>query len=322
MNTPPLKPVAGRESLDTFSVPGVIATNDSATETKIRAAQLGYYEDPFASKLGSLSPGGGGSPLMHRGYYARVRFVQCAYERFKAAHPATDIQVVSLGCGFDSTFFRVTRGAEGGSGIKRWIEVDFPAVIEKKRRAIDGDAVMKAAAKEGDRYRMVAADLRDCDAFLEKLKGEGLADGAAPTLIVSECVLIYLRKEEGDAVVAGLAGFFDTAAFVTYEMIRPDSLFGAKMVENLRTRRCPLLSIHAYPTLASQELRYKSAGFPAATARDMNAVWAAIPASEKARVNRIEMMDELEEWNLIHSHYCFVCSAKGMPDGWTESLFA
>lgn len=36
-----------------------------------------------------------------------------------------------------------------------------------------------------------------------------------------------------------------------------------------------------------------------------------IPQSEKIRINRIEMLDEVEEWELLMSHYCVSMGIKG-----------
>ena len=36
-----------------------------------------------------------------------------------------------------------------------------------------------------------------------------------------------------------------------------------------------------------------------------------ISAADKARLNRLEMLDELEEWSLIMSHYSLSVAAKG-----------
>ncbi len=33
--------------------------------------------------------------------------------------------------------------------------------------------------------------------------------------------------------------------------------------------------------------------------------------TEKARIEKIEIFDEFEEWNILQSHYCIVFAAKG-----------
>jgi hypothetical protein len=36
-----------------------------------------------------------------------------------------------------------------------------------------------------------------------------------------------------------------------------------------------------------------------------------IPITEKNRINRIEMLDEVEEWEMLMSHYCISLGIKG-----------
>ena len=39
---------------------------------------------------------------------------------------------------------------------------------------------------------------------------------------------------------------------------------------------------------------------------DMNAVYAKLSETERKRIQRLEMLDEMEEWCMILSHYCLV----------------
>eukprot|EP01063_Lacrimia_lanifica_P006968 TRINITY_DN14415_c0_g1_i1.p1 TRINITY_DN14415_c0_g1~~TRINITY_DN14415_c0_g1_i1.p1 ORF type:complete len:377 (+),score=138.48 TRINITY_DN14415_c0_g1_i1:64-1131(+) len=313
---------------------GITATNDSATVTKMGAVRLGYYDDPYALRLGELSaPQPRAPPMIHRGYFARVRFVEHALEAFAKRHPE-GFQVVSLGAGFDSTYFRVVgmQGREGANavhaaiaqGVRKWIDMDFTEVIARKHAKIAQDDEMAKLAAEGNRYALIGVDLREPDIkgkLQEGLQSVGAASGL-PTIVLSECVLVYLAPAQGDAVIQAVGDLFSTAAFVTYEQVHPDTPFGQRMVENLVARGCPLLSLHAYPTLAAQEARYQSRGFPHAACKTMNAVWDALPVPEKQKAQRVEFMDELEEWTLIHNHYCFTCASKGVDPGWCEEVFA
>ena len=83
------------------------------------------------------------------------------------------------------------------------------------------------------------------------------------------------------------------------------------MLRNLRQRDCPLRGLEACPTPADQKLRFLEAGWKGATALDMNTVYAQLPSDERARIERIEMLDEFEEWHLINSHYCVAWAWKG-----------
>lgn len=72
----------------------------------------------------------------------------------------------------------------------------------------------------------------------------------------------------------------------------------------IQQRGCPLLSIQKYPTLDSQKKRLLELGFDRSFAYDMNNAYnKLIDQKEKRRIERLEMLDELEEWNMIQAHY-------------------
>jgi tRNA wybutosine-synthesizing protein 4 len=99
--------------------------------------------------------------------------------------------------------------------------------------------------------------------------------------------------------------FTGGAAMMTYEQIRPDDAFGRTMVANLESRGCPLLGLRGHPTLDSQRLRFESRGWTRARALDMNDIYRfVLPADDVRRIERLELWDEFEEWNMIQAHYC------------------
>ena len=94
---------------------------------------------------------------------------------------------------------------------------------------------------------------------------------------------------------------------LTYEQITPDDAFGRVMCDNLKRRGCDLKSLHRYPTLDAQKQRYRDAGWPTAQAATMLDIHnRLIPLDERRRVQRLEPLDEIEEWNLIQKHYTCV----------------
>ena len=76
------------------------------------------------------------------------------------------------------------------------------------------------------------------------------------------------------------------------------------MVQNLERRGCPLLGLPDCPELADQRRRFEQCGWSGAHAVDMNEAYGLIDAAERTRVERLERFDEVEEWQLISSHYC------------------
>lgn len=92
--------------------------------------------------------------------------------------------VLHLGCGMDSRALRV-------GGKTCWYDVDFPAVIEERRRYFS----------ETEHYGMIASDLRE-PAWLDKLPG-------GHAIVVMEGVSMYLKPEERQQLLRRLTEHFD-----------------------------------------------------------------------------------------------------------------
>ena len=321
------------------------------------AVKKGYVNDPFLSYF--VRKPQNRAPLINRGYYSRVAAVDVIYQRFVAIASRTGTgrsQVVSLGAGFDTTFFR---SRMEGSAASLYFEVDFPEVTARKaaifrkhallQRVIAGQRVTVAEALPLEQsssataatpapsapaadigvsysttssggctvsspvYRMVTADLRDVAAVRAALLGAGF-DPSTPTLFLSECVLVYLEPEESCALIAWAASACPRSVFVTYEQIRPHDAFGQVMTRNLEERGYSLRGLTAFPDIASQTARYRELGFGAATVADMNDVYyRVLPRADVARVERLELFDEVEEWHLMSAHYCIAVAVNELP---------
>ena len=297
---------------------GVIATNDSATEAKLSAMQLGYFKDKYITKVCPKRKVNS-SPMVRRGYYTRVHFVEHCLHAFHAVHPK--IQVISLGAGYDTSFFRLR--SEGKlPNVVRWVDVDFPKVIEDKLKAMKNVPEFVDKTLTGDSYRAIGIDLREIEEFEAKLTSKEIGlDASIPTIIVSECVMVYMRAAEGDDVITLTAKLFEKAGFVTYEQINDDSPFGKMMLQNLEDRGCPLLSLRKYKTADDQMQRYKSCGYEHSASKTMNTIYDSLTQAEQLRLDKIERLDEVEEFRLIHEHYVFTVSSKGMGETWQEQTF-
>jgi tRNA wybutosine-synthesizing protein 4 len=91
-------------------------------------------------------------------------------------------------------------------------------------------------------YKLFAGDIRQTEALGERLKALGL-DPAAPTLIISECVLIYLKPDESRGILSYLRDFLTgDIALMGYEMINPSDAFGRMMLENLEVSTYDLIA--------------------------------------------------------------------------------
>ena len=99
--------------------------------------------------------------------------------------------ILHIGCGMDSRVLRV------GSEARRWYDVDFPAVIEQRRRYY----------AESDTYRMLCADVRR-DGWLEGIDGNR-------AIVVMEGVSMYLTAGERTALLTALCDRFEEVSLLT-----------------------------------------------------------------------------------------------------------
>ena len=139
-----------------------------------------------------------------------------------------------------------------------------------------------------------------------------------PTLVVSECCLCYLQPAEATAVLRWFADRVTGApsaalGVVIYEPIRPFDAFGRTMVANLAGRGIEMPTLAAYPDGAAQEARLQQeAGLARAKHQTIDRIWRAwVADDEQERVNRLDGLDEVEEWELLASHYVVVWGSRG-----------
>ena len=322
-------------SLHPSNTAAVVATSDDAAVSKLSCVTAGYYSDPYIHHF--VRQPARRPPLINRGYYSRVAAIHKILQHFlttplpaSTTHSPTAKQIVSLGAGSDTEYFRLCGGGGSGGGsegkvsVAGWYELDFVSSIRKKRLLVDGCTELSAVAgavrrvEESecvyvyDELRLVGVDMRDVNEVDRKLRLAGI-DFSLPTLFLAECVLVYLLPSHSLPLIHYTASAFHGGSyFVSYEQILPHTAFGQTMLHNLQLRGCPLLGLPAYPTLDSHRSRYLTdAGYERWTGWDMLRVYGEwIEADERRRVEAVEWLDELEEWNLIQSHYHISCAAK------------
>lgn len=302
----------------------VQSTNDSSALSKSSLAARGYVHDAFAALL---VPGTARrAPLIHRGYYVRARAVRHCVRAFLeqtcAAPGAPRAQILSLGAGSDSLYFRL-KAAGRLAGAALW-EVDFPDVARCKAERIRKSPELRALAGpersadpasalyfQSPDYRILGVDLRRLQPLERTLSAAGL-DAAAPTLLLAEAVLTYLEPEDAAALVAWAAQRFPDALFVVYEQMRPHDAFGQVMQRHFRQLGSPLHGLERFPDVEAQRRRFLEAGWAACSAVDMNAFYRRfLPSEERRRAEQLEPFDEFEEWHLKCSHYFILAASRG-----------
>ena len=274
------------------------------------------------------------------------------------------IQIISLGAGSDTRFFRLRR-LHHHEDI-RYREFDFPEnTTEKIARIMKPEFIERVKQKahlgmdggwvevldEGRRLRsgmycVTPLDLRT----LAEDPGKAAAaledvDPSLPTLLISECCLCYLSPEHADAVLKYFTDLFPATTPLTtviYEPIRPFDSFGRTMVSNLTGRGIQLQTLERYADLGEQRERLRRYGFGGmrgcpgtesadkdaredgedkglgeggAEAADIDFIWREwVSDDEKERVEKLEWMDEVEEFVLLGKHYCVSWGWRGFAD--------
>lgn len=316
----------------------VRATNDDAFASKVAAASRGYFFDPFLSPFldcGVRSPIAHGTthiitrpPLINRGTFTRVSIFHRLVSTFLRAAPPGPVQVISFGAGYDTLPFHLLDGHT--LPPMRYVEVDFAQVIQSKAEVVSTSSVFRrlfshiergsgaqltatAMGKSGAKasvYALRACDLRKVSDLRDVLTSAGV-DFAVPTLFLAEIVLIYMSPAHSDSVIKfAVSQFSGSICFINYEHCTPDDAFGRQMTKNIAARGSPLLGISTYPTIRSQIDRFKAQGWLHVDAVSMlDAFDRFISRSQVAQLQRVEPLDEVEEWRLIMTHY-FLLVAK------------
>lgn len=278
------------------------------------------------------------------GTYVRTTCIDRIVDTFLSSFRQRRTQVVSLGAGSDTRYFRLKRKRRDLDIA--YHEIDFQANTRRKIAQLRGPAFSETVknlagidmhasevqvSRDGSElktpeYHIHPQDLRQLQTTLDGV------DTTLPTLIISECCLIYLHPGDADAVVQYFSQLFPSTtplAIAIYEPIRPNDSFGKTMVSNLLNRGIQLQTLEKYSGLDEQRKRLEVGGFGRETewsrggaeARDIDFIWRSwIAATEKERVEGLEWMDEVEEFVLLAKHYCICWGWRGFEEdsSWRE----
>ncbi|XP_037596529.1 leucine carboxyl methyltransferase 1 isoform X2 [Cebus imitator] len=268
---------------------GVRGTCEDASLCKRFAVSIGYWHDPYIQHFVRLSKERK-APEINRGYFARVHGVSQLIKAF-LRKTECHCQIINLGAGMDTTFWRLKMQA---SPIQPHSRTAF--------RGHTSDGWTHTGFKEICRYwsrspRPVSTG-RETKEIL-------------PTLLIAECVLVYMTPEQSANLLKWAANSFEVAMFINYEQVNMGDRFGQIMIENLRRRQCDLAGVETCKSLESQKERLLSNGWETASAIDMMELYSKLPRAEVSRIESLEFLDEMELLEQLMQHYCLCWATKG-----------
>ncbi|RNF14136.1 leucine carboxyl methyltransferase [Trypanosoma conorhini] len=287
----------------------------SACSRKVHCVSKHYLDDPFVhffAKDTTLV----NSPLMNRGTWLRTVAIERALLSF-AKNRSMDgpLQVISFGAGIDTLYFRLKK-EHTEVNIGRYIELDLPDLVAEKRGVIERVGEMKQLI--GPEYELVACDLRKTDELREILKKVVCSD--MPTILLAEMVFVYLEESTTTAILEltlnELLNKDVCVLFISYDAIRPNDRFGEVMVNSLASMGVPLLGIKALPTPEAHAERCKKVGLTSVMAKSMKQLYLCVPQETQRWLQKLEMVDDWDEWCIMHDHYSFVLAtnkAESLP---------
>ncbi|CAM8943292.1 unnamed protein product [Rhodiola kirilowii] len=236
----------------------VQATNDDASASKLSCVKKGYMKDDYVHLF--VRRHVRRAPIINRGYFARWAALRKLLFQFLDAGKEVNRgslvkkQILSLGAGFDTTYFQLQVTSKKASLINTCPKLRhkigenatiMPGYIPSRRVRVlhvKGDIrieevhIMWPNADEGqvlsDSYKLLPVDLRDIPK-LDEVIARANMDPGMPTFIIAECVLIYLDPDSSRNIVSWASRTFSTSIFFLYEQILPDDAFGQQMIRNL-----------------------------------------------------------------------------------------
>lgn len=203
-------------------------------------------------------------------------------------------------------------------------------------------------------YHLISADLRQPpNASLTTIFANAempLLNPELPTLLLFECVLVYMQPAASSSILAWFRDYFGNdnsgpLGAIVYEMFGLEDAFGRVMKNNMKVTICSYLcrtrmwltccqirnvdlpGAEPYSSLSSLPRRFLEHEFSAAHALTLREIRSAYIGREElercvmpstrvalslhySRISHLEMLDEVEELELVLEHYAVTWGVK------------
>jgi tRNA wybutosine-synthesizing protein 4 len=325
------KPKAGEDER-------IIGTNDYSIVSKRSVEKLYLSGEPeflrpFVTKFKRRAP------LINRGYWLRMRVIEHVVRQFLEC--PIDVSkskvVINLGCGYDPLPFRMRwKYPELCENVK-FIDIDYPQLIEKKLRVLSQENISapsilfndhynnrgldesgSAIPFDSEHYCLVGCDLERLN-LLQDIFSKQIHLDDYMVLFVAEVSITYMDTTAADDLIRW-ASHFSNSRFCLLEQILPDGPdhpFAKTMLDHF-AKQAPLKSIFKYPSLSCQRERFIKGGWTKAYARNLWTIWQDpmfLTDDDRIALDSVEPFDEWEELALFAGHYfLLVAGSKSASD--------
>mmetsp|Transcript_16142 Transcript_16142/g.16746 ORF Transcript_16142/g.16746 Transcript_16142/m.16746 type:complete len:326 (+) Transcript_16142:40-1017(+) len=292
-------------------------TCSDALTQKVNAIEKGYFIDPYQLEFISQQNKQKYLPIINKGVWSRVQAIRSQVEYLIKNNSNNKTQIINLGCGMDSLHFHL-RNIFPGSHFST-LELDYSEITKQKIKFIQSSQLLSGFFSEKDievssdkknflssNYKLLDCDLSIKEKVLSCLK-QAEFEKENLTVILAECFLCYLSTEDIQSLLKMFTAEYSNCVIIYYDLIHPSDEFGKVMIKNLRDYRGIILpSYLECPDEKAQIDRLVSCGFTQGNVCvDMlNYFNLLIDEELKKKINHLELMDEMEEWNLLQKHSC------------------
>jgi O-methyltransferase involved in polyketide biosynthesis len=166
-----------------------------------------------------------------------------------------------------------------------------------------------------DPYYLISYNLlHSFQSLLQDMEQYYNFDRNVPTLFIMECLQMYLPEKNSREILQTMIGTCRYPFLAIFDPIIQNDPFGKVMAQNLAKARITdsSMSLLQTRTLKEQVDKLSQCGFTNVTGCDFYGAYEMVLTSEdRKRANRMEILDEIEEWILIMRHYCFLVGSGG-----------
>ena len=109
---------------------GVMMTSHDALATKYYGAKLKYFQDDYAQLF--IKNKRKMYPIINRGTWARVQGYRQVIGRFLEQFGKGNVNIISLGCGYDTTYYSLLQQCPDIRQTLCYVEIDYDIVVNRK----------------------------------------------------------------------------------------------------------------------------------------------------------------------------------------------